>query len=41
LRSAAPLTDEQFRDAVQGALDSLPPEIASRLTDVAVRESGL
>ena len=24
LRSAAPLTDEQFRDAVQGALDSLP-----------------
>jgi predicted Zn-dependent protease with MMP-like domain len=36
LRSAAPLTDEQFREAVQGALDSLPPEIASRLTNVAV-----
>ena len=36
MRSAAPLTDEQFRDAVQDALDSLPPEIASRLTNVAV-----
>ena len=30
------LTDEQFREAVQDALDSLPDEIASRLTNVAV-----
>ena len=30
------LTDEQFRQAVQDALDSLPPEIASKLTNVAV-----
>jgi predicted Zn-dependent protease with MMP-like domain len=36
MRSAAPLTDEQFRQAVQDALDSLPPEIASQLTNVAV-----
>jgi predicted Zn-dependent protease with MMP-like domain len=36
LRYAAPLTDEQFRQAVQDALDSLPPEIASKLTNVAV-----
>ena len=33
---APALTDEEFRDAVQDALDSLPPEIASRLTNVAV-----
>jgi predicted Zn-dependent protease with MMP-like domain len=32
----AALTDEQFRDAVQDALDSLPTEIASKLTNVAV-----
>jgi predicted Zn-dependent protease with MMP-like domain len=36
LRYATPLTDEEFRVAVQDALDSLPPEIASRLTNVAV-----
>ncbi len=30
------MTDEEFRDAVQAALDSLPPEIAARLTNVAV-----
>jgi predicted Zn-dependent protease with MMP-like domain len=30
------MTDEEFRDAVQDALDSLPPEIASKLTNVAV-----
>jgi predicted Zn-dependent protease with MMP-like domain len=35
LRYAA-LTDEQFRDAVQDALDALPAEIASKLTNVAV-----
>ena len=31
------MTDDQFREAVQDALDSLPPEIASQLTNVAVR----
>ena len=30
------MTDEEFREAVQDALDSLPPEIASQLTNVAV-----
>ena len=30
------LTDEEFRDAVQDALDSLPDYIASRLDNVAV-----
>ena len=30
------MTDEEFRAAVQEALDSLPPEIASELTNVAV-----
>ena len=30
------MTDEEFRQAVQDALDSLPPEIASKLTNVAV-----
>ena len=30
------MTDDQFREAVQDALDSLPPEIASQLTNVAV-----
>jgi predicted Zn-dependent protease with MMP-like domain len=35
LRGAA-LTDEEFRDAVTDALDSLPPDIAARLTNVAV-----
>jgi predicted Zn-dependent protease with MMP-like domain len=35
--TAAPaLTDEQFQQAVQDALDSLPPDIASNLTNVAV-----
>ena len=36
MRGASALTDDEFRDAVQHALDSLPPEIASQLTDVAV-----
>jgi predicted Zn-dependent protease with MMP-like domain len=36
MRYASPLTDEEFRAAVQDALDSLPPEIASKLTNVAV-----
>ena len=30
------MTDEEFREAVRDALDSLPPEIASKLTNVAV-----
>ena len=36
MRPTRALTDEQFQDAVQEALDSLPPEIASKLTNVAV-----
>ena len=36
MRPTPALTDEQFQDAVQEALDSLPPEIASKLTNVAV-----
>jgi predicted Zn-dependent protease with MMP-like domain len=36
LKGAMELTDEEFRQAVQDALDSLPLEIASRLTNVAV-----
>ena len=36
MRRATPLTDEEFREAVRDALDSLPPEIASKLTNVAV-----
>jgi predicted Zn-dependent protease with MMP-like domain len=36
VRPAPALTDDQFRDAVQDALDSLPPAIASQLTNVAV-----
>jgi predicted Zn-dependent protease with MMP-like domain len=36
VRPAPALTDDQFRDAVQDALDSLPPEIGSQLTNVAV-----
>jgi predicted Zn-dependent protease with MMP-like domain len=36
VRRAPALTDEEFREAVQAALDSLPPEIASKLTNVAV-----
>jgi predicted Zn-dependent protease with MMP-like domain len=31
-----PMTDEDVRAAVQDALDSLPDEIASKLTNVAV-----
>jgi predicted Zn-dependent protease with MMP-like domain len=31
-----PMTDEELRDAVQDALDSLPPEISSNLSNVAV-----
>jgi predicted Zn-dependent protease with MMP-like domain len=30
------MTDEEFRAAVQDALDALPPEISSQLTNVAV-----
>ncbi|MDQ2939019.1 MAG: metallopeptidase family protein [Actinomycetota bacterium] len=30
------LTDEQCREAVREALDSLPPEFAERLGDVAI-----
>jgi predicted Zn-dependent protease with MMP-like domain len=36
LRRAPALSDEEFREAVEDALDSLPPEIAARLTNVAV-----
>ena len=36
VRYATPMTDEEFRQAVQEALDSLPPEIADRLTNVAM-----
>jgi predicted Zn-dependent protease with MMP-like domain len=36
MRRAPALTDEDFREAVQDALDSLPADIASRLTNVAV-----
>jgi predicted Zn-dependent protease with MMP-like domain len=36
VRSAFTLSDEQFQAAVQDALDSLPPDIASKLTNVAV-----
>jgi predicted Zn-dependent protease with MMP-like domain len=36
MRPAPALTDEEFEEAVQDALDSLPPEIASKLTNVAV-----
>ena len=36
MRGAPSLTDDEFRQAVQEALDSLPPEIASQLTNVAV-----
>jgi predicted Zn-dependent protease with MMP-like domain len=31
-----PLTEEECREAVQDALDSLPPEIGQRLQNVAV-----
>jgi predicted Zn-dependent protease with MMP-like domain len=33
---ATHLSDEEFREAVMDALDSLPPEIAARLGNVAV-----
>jgi predicted Zn-dependent protease with MMP-like domain len=36
VRGAPAVTDEEFRAAVQDALDSLPPDIASQLTNVAV-----
>src|SRR5262249_34457655 len=36
VRQTMILSEEEVRDAVQDALDSLPPEIASRLTNVAV-----
>jgi predicted Zn-dependent protease with MMP-like domain len=36
MRPQPALTDEEFQDAVQDALDSLPDEIAARLGNVAV-----
>jgi predicted Zn-dependent protease with MMP-like domain len=36
VRGQAQMSDEEFRAAVQSALDSLPSEIASKLTNVAV-----
>jgi predicted Zn-dependent protease with MMP-like domain len=36
LRGAQAMTDEEFRQAVQDALDSLPADIASKLKNVAV-----
>jgi predicted Zn-dependent protease with MMP-like domain len=36
VRRTPALTDEEFRDAVQDALDALPPDISSQLTNVAV-----
>jgi predicted Zn-dependent protease with MMP-like domain len=36
VRRAPAMSDEEFRAAVQDALDSLPPDIASKLTNVAV-----
>jgi predicted Zn-dependent protease with MMP-like domain len=36
MRGQMAMTDDEFRDAVQDALDSLPPEIASKLNNVAV-----
>jgi predicted Zn-dependent protease with MMP-like domain len=36
VRRTPALTDEEFQQAVQDALDSLPPDIASKLTNVAV-----
>jgi predicted Zn-dependent protease with MMP-like domain len=36
MRRTPVLTDEEFREAVKDALDSLPPDIASKLTNVAV-----
>jgi predicted Zn-dependent protease with MMP-like domain len=36
MRGAPAMTDDEFRQAVQDALDSLPDDIASRLTNVAV-----
>jgi predicted Zn-dependent protease with MMP-like domain len=36
MRRAPELSDEEFREAVMDALDSLPPDIASRLSNVAV-----
>jgi predicted Zn-dependent protease with MMP-like domain len=36
MRGQMRMTDDEFRQAVQDALDSLPPEIAAKLTNVAV-----
>jgi predicted Zn-dependent protease with MMP-like domain len=36
MRREPALTDEEFRDAVQDALDSLPDGLAAQLTNVAV-----
>ena len=36
MRGAPAMTDDEFRAAVQDALDALPAEISSQLTNVAV-----
>jgi predicted Zn-dependent protease with MMP-like domain len=36
MRRAPALSDEEFGEAVKDALDSLPPDIASKLSNVAV-----
>ena len=36
MRGYIAMTDEEFEQAVQDALDSLPPEISAKLTNVAV-----
>jgi predicted Zn-dependent protease with MMP-like domain len=36
MRYSAPMTDGEFEQAVQDALDSLPPELSAKLTNVAV-----
>ena len=36
MRRAPALSDAEFREAVKDALDSLPPDIASKLNNVAV-----
>ena len=36
MRGYIAMTDEEFEQTVQDALDSLPPEISAKLTNVAV-----
>jgi predicted Zn-dependent protease with MMP-like domain len=36
VRGQMQMTDEEFQDAVQDALDLLPPEISAKFTNVAV-----